>query len=333
MKKVFSNSAQTLHVWAQQTQSEGRCSNVFFEGATVYSYGRHYPLATIATNKKGDEAAIINASGYSVTTQKHIREAWEAVNHYTRFLVYDTEAMGAIAGCSTQRNLEHITTGLSDAIIRAINCYHSRLRGDLIKRKPETLQKWKDATLSECNNYIQLLEWFGVKMTKDAKKALAQLSGLSPIEAKEAAKKAAALEAKKRAKAEAERNKQNLIVINEAITHWLAGKDFFELNTKNGMTHYCRDWVYRHEQALLRIKGDDIETSKGASFPVKHAILAFNIIQNVMSSEKQWVKNGKTIHLGNFQIDKIEPDGTVIAGCHTVQYSEIKRIAAQLNLI
>lgn len=333
MKKVFSNSAQTIHVWAQQTQSEGRSSNVFFEGATVYSYGRHYPLGTIVTNKKGEKAAIINASGYSVTTQKHIREARQAVNHYTRFSVYDTEAMKAIAGCSAKRNGEDIVMGLSNSIIHAINCYYSRLRTDRMKRKAATLDKWKDATLSKCNNYIELLEWFDLKMTKDAKKALAQLSGLSPAEAREAAQKAAALEAKKRAKAEAERNKENAVIINEAANVWVKGLDSFILNTKNGMTHYCRDWTYRHTNTFLRIKGDDIETSKGASFPVKHAILAFNIIQNVMSSEKAWIKNGKTIHLGNFQIDRIEPSGTVIAGCHTVEYSEIKRIASQLNLI
>lgn len=72
MKKVFSSSSEVIHLWAQQNQVEARCSNAYFEGAVVYSYGRHYPLGIIVENKKGERAAIINASGYSATTSKHI---------------------------------------------------------------------------------------------------------------------------------------------------------------------------------------------------------------------------------------------------------------------
>jgi len=67
MKQVFPNAAQTIHVWAQQTQDSGRSSNVFFGGAVVYSYNYHYPLGLIITNKKGERAAVINTSGYSIT--------------------------------------------------------------------------------------------------------------------------------------------------------------------------------------------------------------------------------------------------------------------------
>jgi len=45
---------------------------------------------------------------------------------------------------------------------------------------------------------------------------------------------------------------------------------------------------------------------------------------------KQWQRNGKTIHLGHYQIDKIA-DGQVIAGCHTIPIAEIERLAATLN--
>lgn len=42
---------------------------------------------------------------------------------------------------------------------------------------------------------------------------------------------------------------------------------------------------------------------------------------------------GHTIHLGHFQLDSIDIDGKVKAGCHTVEYTAIERVAKQLNLI
>ena len=60
MKRVFTNSTEVIHLWAQRTQNEARCSNVFFEpdyklsdgnwealetSSKIYSYGKHYLLA------------------------------------------------------------------------------------------------------------------------------------------------------------------------------------------------------------------------------------------------------------------------------------------------
>jgi hypothetical protein len=68
MKKVFSSAKEVIHIWAQQSQEEGRCSNVFFEGKTIYSYGRHFPAATFHDNN----IVLINSHNYSNTTAKHL---------------------------------------------------------------------------------------------------------------------------------------------------------------------------------------------------------------------------------------------------------------------
>jgi hypothetical protein len=44
------------------------------------------------------------------------------------------------------------------------------------------------------------------------------------------------------------------------------------------------------------------------------------------------VSNGHSIRLGNYAIDRIEPDGTVHAGCHVVRWEEIERIAPELSV-
>jgi hypothetical protein len=47
MKHVF-NSSEVPHIWALQQQNEGRNSqgNFYFNGATIYSYGSHFPIAS-----------------------------------------------------------------------------------------------------------------------------------------------------------------------------------------------------------------------------------------------------------------------------------------------
>jgi hypothetical protein len=91
MKTRFSNSAECIHAFAQQNQPNGRSSNVFFEKTLCYSYGYHYVLAEFVKNSKGKEAVIINDSGYSNTTAKHIRIMIDATGHYTQFYTRHTD--------------------------------------------------------------------------------------------------------------------------------------------------------------------------------------------------------------------------------------------------
>ena len=83
MKKVFQNTSEVVHVFAQQTQSDGRnqSGSIYFRENKIYSYGSHYLLGEFIN----DETIIINDFGYSVTTSKHIRELINATSQYNRF--------------------------------------------------------------------------------------------------------------------------------------------------------------------------------------------------------------------------------------------------------
>lgn len=83
---------------------------------------------------------------------------------------------------------------------------------------------------------------------------------------------------------------------------------------------------------MLRVKGDDVETSHGAKFPKTHAPLAWRVVKNCVANKRAWQTNGKSIHLGHYQVDKIDINGNLKAGCHLVSYAEIERIAKELNL-
>lgn len=80
MRTTLRNTDEAAHVWAAQTQEHGKAGNVFFEGPTLYSYGRHFPVAKIYTvEETGDRIALFNPARYSVSTAKHqsaARAAW-----------------------------------------------------------------------------------------------------------------------------------------------------------------------------------------------------------------------------------------------------------------
>jgi hypothetical protein len=83
MKRVFRNHDEVCHVWAQQTQSEGKAGNIFFEGKSIYSYGRHFEAARFV-----DAGTVfITTRRYSVSTAKHLTLVCRAVSHKQVFEV------------------------------------------------------------------------------------------------------------------------------------------------------------------------------------------------------------------------------------------------------
>ena len=81
MKQDLGKTATCAHAWAHALQPRGRASNLYFEGKTIFSYGSHFPIATIA----GD-IVFFTIRKYSPTTAQHKAIALSAVSH--KKLVY-----------------------------------------------------------------------------------------------------------------------------------------------------------------------------------------------------------------------------------------------------
>jgi hypothetical protein len=109
MKKVFSSANECIHIFAQRSQSEGRSNNVFFENDCIYSYGHHYLLAEFIKNGNNEEAILINDTGYSNTTAKHIHWVTSATSQYKQF--FKTETVPA----TVLRQLNYLAEKLSKA--------------------------------------------------------------------------------------------------------------------------------------------------------------------------------------------------------------------------
>lgn len=69
--KTYRSNSQLVHAWANQLTPEGKASNIFFEGPTIYSYGRHYQIAKFVTCESVEKVVFVNSNGYSMTTAKH----------------------------------------------------------------------------------------------------------------------------------------------------------------------------------------------------------------------------------------------------------------------
>jgi hypothetical protein len=81
VKRVFAND-MVAHVWAQQTQDEGRSSNgnFYFDGDTLYSYGRHFAVARFTGRMvDGQRVVLTNSGSYSVTTSGHMNDMRRAL--------------------------------------------------------------------------------------------------------------------------------------------------------------------------------------------------------------------------------------------------------------
>lgn len=83
MRTVLKNNDEVAHVWAQQTQYQGSASNMFFDGKSIYSYGRHFEIARFIT----DDIVFFTTKNYSNSTAKHKSKVWRAISHKTVFTV------------------------------------------------------------------------------------------------------------------------------------------------------------------------------------------------------------------------------------------------------
>ena len=87
---------------------------------------------------------------------------------------------------------------------------------------------------------------------------------------------------------------------------------------------------------MLRVKDDEVQTSKGVSFPVADVPKAWSLILAVMEKGKTVTfggTNGARLRLGIYYIDSISGSGDVKASCHSISYAECRKLAITLKLV
>lgn len=311
MKSVF-NNRQCAHIWAQQTQERGRSNNgnMFFEGRTIYSYGHHFPMGHFIDS----ETVLVNSDSYSMSTGKQQGYVRFAVNHKRRLYVSTNVLEAFIWDNSFNANAQAIAVRECE---NTVQYYLQRATAKkAAKYKANDVQAAQNA-VTECRALFQ-------EFNADY---LPELKALADIVFTDDINKAIALEKERLEKETAERlakekAKQEIITF-EMRNFWIRGQSMPSYHPGASNKIY------------MRIEGDIIETSKGASFPVDHAKRAFIFIRNWKENHtgENWSRaTNRTIHLGHFVVDTIDTQGNVKAGCHYVEWDEIERIARELNI-
>ena len=98
-RRVFTSS-MVAHTWANQSVDCGRNGkgSMYFNGATIYSYGEHWPLATITDrlSPSGQKIVVVNTDhaatvgrGWGNSTNRHLRYVLASLSGHPDYVVID----------------------------------------------------------------------------------------------------------------------------------------------------------------------------------------------------------------------------------------------------
>lgn len=303
MKTVVTNR-EIPHLWAHQSQPSARNGkgSFYFNGATIYSYRDSWPLASWIANERGDRAVVWNPSSYGNTTAHHLSMVRRSIPNGV--LEFALPGLGHYVRYGEFRP-DHYN---------AVEQYRQRLSGDIASaararsHKEWKLQKAVD-TAQEANAY---LDFFGLS---DHRFEIPSDWG----DIREQLAKAAAEKAAETRKREAELKRE----YEREIAAWLNG-------------HLGASVPWGLKDAYLRIDPRDtmqVETSKGARFPLDHAVHVAKLLRRLYASGVEYRRNGHTIHLGHYALDRVDLKGNIHAGCHHITRAEADRFIALLEAL
>jgi len=344
MKTVFTGR-EIFHVFAAQRQWEGKTGNrtVSFRDTVLYSYAQ--PIARIVPETShGAAVALITSCKFSITTSGHTRAASSALSHFRVFYVpriHLGEKQGA--------NANYLWNVYSRAVSENMK---ARKLPWWIEETPEGLKpKFDYNPLCDLARDVEdFAECFGLgahagfggsgaEMTwkEDTRRILehhaARIARQNTPQAiakreKDKAKRAAQnaeknrQEAERRAHFEKEREEREALedaTRAERIEAWYKG----------GAELYPRD-LQRLQGALLRVKGETLETSHGARVPLRDAKRLFALIsQDIRSHVRGAWERG--FRVGAYELSHISENGDFRVGCHSIKYEEAARLAAEIG--
>jgi hypothetical protein len=295
MRKVVTNS-EVPHLWAHKSQSDARNStgSLFFENETIYSYGKHFPIAKHVTNARGESAVLFTTCDYSITTSGHKSNVSCSIPFGA--LVFHVD-LSSLANTWREFNpaarIPEYNESIQECERKAARARSEWSRDYELRRAAEL-----HAEATAFKAFYDLSENV-VPLTTDLETVKAAVKADTARKAKETRELKAKLQIENATR----------------VRQWLDGESVhlpYDLDT------------------MLRIKNGVVETSRGASFPVEHARRGLMLVESVKASGQTWVTNGHTCHLGVYKIDRVDANGTVRAGCHVVKYEAIERIKPQL---
>jgi hypothetical protein len=122
MRQCLDGYDEVARMWVRRSQDHGysKGKRMYFNGATIFSYGAHFPAAQFRDNDKGETCIIVTTRTYSSTTSGHmsiIRGAAERSSYPVLYVpdvpVYPREELDHEANMRSYRH------DFSQAVLRA----------------------------------------------------------------------------------------------------------------------------------------------------------------------------------------------------------------------
>lgn len=284
------------HVWAHQLQDSARnkTGNLYFNGSTIYSYGSHFPIAKHVEHK-GKKCILFTTRDYSSTTRGHKYEVQRAIPPGVP-VFHVRHPTNSVRKDMLDEYGERITQ-----LCREIAAGREGFRQ---KCRRESLVKLVD----EANAFSK---FFGLRRRFTAPTDMDEVRAQVKRE-EELLKRRQAAEQKRQAAEQA-----------EALEHWLGGG--------------TDKWPYGLEFDHLRLYENDdgtqsVQTTRLANVPLKDVRKIAKLVLRHVKSGEYWQRNGQHIPIGDYELDAITSDGTVLVGCHKFKRDEIIRFAGVLGL-
>lgn len=288
------NSAELFHYWAHQVLPEAKCGNVRYDGPVLYSYAE--PIAILLSNDR----VLISNQSFSMTTGGHQSEARRATNH-TRvcYAPYLTRCYND-AVCLNEmhrKNREHWERQAENAVVE-------------LQRHPRRKKSVADRIASAVSSYNHYREFFELdwpEMTSDEMRKLVEET------AKQRHEEAVQLAERQRIAFEL-REKEEA----EDLLFW--------------REHATDRRSFSKTALRLSLDGKEIETTRGASVPVDVAGRLWKAVTSCRAYGKHWVPQVE-FKVGCYRLTRIEHDGTLVIGCHTIPFDELELMAHKLKLM
>jgi hypothetical protein len=293
MKRVFSSHNEVAHIWASQSQYEGRAGNIFFEDGVIYSYGYHFPVARFAP--EFGNIVLFTNKGYSSSTGKHKSLIRGAIPRNYEVIYCDDPKRSA------DHNLDKWRAAVEWMRRDFAAKTHKISRGNLAV---EIFKTCESAIV-----YCMALKIAAPEWSNESNDEMAARDYVYELAKAREIKKAAA---------RAEYEKKAALEAADRMVLWAIGE-----NVYNGGFQYL--------PTALRIKDDSIQTSRGANIPVSDALKLWPLLLRAKNSGKTIEAGLHSINLGAYRFNSFDGD-TLIVGCHQIAWPELEKMAIQLNL-
>jgi hypothetical protein len=293
IKKVF-DSKQLCHVWASETQSEGRnqSRSMFFADNVIYSYGRHYVLGVIHTNKRGEKLGLINSYKYSVTTSKHQSHAFSAL--LGRMPVLSVPRPDDLA---SETNESYLTNAIANVLEQILNS------------RKYCNEYTKERLVDNIKDLNTLLKFKGKKEFSLDAETMTVIDEILAEKIEQNKTRDAARSEKRKAQF-AEYKRQQELKRQDYLSSVMLWPTF--QNTKSIPSQYFPHDMIRVNKLTL-----EVETSRGARVPLSEAVKAFQDLES-----GQDVVGRK---VGSFTIDEVTQD-KIRVGCHELDRAQVRKI-------